>query len=136
MTESTTTAPSCGSACAEQHTYADRCVLAPLYPSVHTDERLLAALEDVRKWRHRQPNRGARHFAELDAILDAAALGRIRREVGEDVPASLPEAVAAHHRIMAARRRALDDLGRVWDAAEAAAIRQIARFMPIGQASR
>jgi hypothetical protein len=132
----TTTEPSCGPACAEAHTYADRCVLAPLYPSVRADEQLLAALENVRQWRHRQPNRAARHFAELDAILDAAALGRIRREVGEDVPASLPEAVAAHHRIMAARRRALDDLGRVWDAAESAAIRQIARFMPIGRVSR
>ncbi|MGW7248840.1 hypothetical protein [Streptomyces decoyicus] len=95
-----------------------------------SDEALLAALASVRAWRHRQPHTDARRFAELDAILDAAAIGRIERQLGEDAPASLPEAVEAHHRVMNARRRALDDARRVWDQVEAGAIRNIARFMP------
>lgn len=132
MTDTTATTDDrrCGPECSEMHTCAGQCVLAPLYPSLATDETLLAALDEVRAWRHRQPHAEAPRFAELDAILDRAVLGRIAKEVGEDVPSSLHEAVAAHHRIMAARRRAFGDARRVWDMAEAGAIRHIARFMP------
>lgn len=120
----------CGPECAEMHSCTGRCVLAPLYPSLTSDKALLAALDSVRAWRHRQPNTNACRFAELDAILDAAAVGRIERQLGEDAPTSLPEAVEAHHRVMNARRHALDDARRIWDQVEAGAIRNIARFMP------
>ncbi|MFI1607823.1 hypothetical protein ACH4YN_37915 [Streptomyces griseofuscus] len=128
-TDTTAPARTCGPECSEAHTYAGPCLLAPLYPSIELDA-LRSALEEVRTWRHRQPHVEATRYLELDAILDRAALGQITRQLDQDAPASLPEAVTAHHRIMAARRRTLEDARRVWDAAEAAAIRQIARFMP------
>lgn len=120
----------CGPECAEMHTCTGRCILAPLYPSLVSDEVLLAALDEVRAWRHRQPHHDAARFNELDAILDAAAVGRIEKQLGQDAPTSLPEAVEAHHHLMSQRRRALDDARRTWDQAEANAIRQVARFMP------
>ncbi|MFJ9468350.1 hypothetical protein [Streptomyces caniferus] len=120
----------CGPECAEMHSCTGRCVLAPLYPSLSGDEALLAALDSVRAWRYQQPHTDARRFAELDAILDGAAVGRIERQLGQDAPTSLPDAVEAHHRLMKARRRALNDARRIWDQAEADAIRSIARFMP------
>ncbi|MFE0533806.1 hypothetical protein ACFW20_07130 [Streptomyces nigra] len=136
MTDTTVDARTCGPECAEAHTYAGRCLLATLYPSIEL-EALRAALEEVRSWRHRQPHTEATRYLELDAILDRAALGQIKRQLDQDdAAASLPEAVAAHHRIMAARRRALADARRVWDAAEAEAIREIARFMPVSGATR
>ncbi|MFM9637630.1 hypothetical protein [Streptomyces turgidiscabies] len=128
-TETTAPARTCGPECSEAHTCVGRCLLAPLYPSLEL-EALRGALDAVRAWRHQQPHTGASRYLELDAILDRAALGQIERQLDQDAPTSLPEAVAAHHRIMAARRRALEDARRVWDAAEAEAIRQIARFMP------
>ncbi|MFI6465698.1 hypothetical protein [Streptomyces sp. NPDC050538] len=128
-TETTAPARTCGPECSEAHTCVDRCLLAPLYPSIELDA-LRAALDEVRTWRHRQPHTGAIRYVELDAILDRAALGQITRQLDQDAPTSLPEAVTVHHRIMAARRRTLEDTRRVWDAAEADAIRQIARFMP------
>ncbi|OUC97831.1 hypothetical protein CA983_29965 [Streptomyces swartbergensis] len=109
--------------------------MATLYPSIELDA-LRAALEEVRTWRHRQPHTEATRYLELDAILDRAALGQIKRQLDQDAPTSLPEAVAAHHRIMAARRRALADARRIWDTAEAEAIREIARFMPVSGATR
>lgn len=91
---------------------------------------LHAALDAIRMWRHRQPHTEARRFAELDAILDAAALGRIECALDLPEPTSLPEAVDAHHAVMNLRRRILADAGRAWDLVEANAMRQIARFMP------
>lgn len=128
-TETTADARTCGPECAEAHTCAGRCLLAPLYPSIEL-EALRSTLEEVRAWRHRHAAADTRRFAELDAILDRAALGQIKRQLAEDAPASLPEAVEAHHRVMAARRHSADDARRAWDMAEADAIRQIARFMP------
>lgn len=89
-----------------------------------------AALHAIRMWRHRQPHTDAWRYAELDAILDAAALGRIERAADRPEPASLPEAVAAHHAVMRLRRRILADSERAWDVVEAEALRAIARFMP------
>lgn len=134
-----TTAPDerkCGRECAERHTCTGRCVLAPLSPSLAADDVLLVALDDVRAWRHRQPHADASRYAELDAILDAAAVGRIEKQLGQDAPASLPEAVEAHHRVMNERRRALADALRVWDQVEAAAIRRVARFLSKDGANR
>ncbi|GAA3527616.1 hypothetical protein [Streptomyces osmaniensis] len=90
----------------------------------------LVALDEIRTWRHRQPHADAPRYAELDAILDAAALGRIERRLDLPEPTSLPEAVAAHHAVLDLRRRILADAGRAWDLVEARVIRQIARFMP------
>jgi hypothetical protein len=128
-------ARTCGPECAEAHTCAGRCLLAPLYPSIEL-EALHATLEEVRAWRHRHAHADARRFAELDAILDRAALGQIKRQLDLDVPTSLPEAVDAHHRVMTARRNSADDARRAWDMVEAEAIRQIARFMPATGVSR
>ncbi|MGW7197524.1 hypothetical protein [Streptomyces chryseus] len=91
---------------------------------------LHAALDAIRMWRHRQPHTDARRFAELDAILDAAALGRIESSLDLSEPTSLPEAVEAHQAVMNLRRRTLADAGRAWDLVEANAMRQISRFMP------
>jgi hypothetical protein len=135
MTNPTDDARTCGPECAEAHTCAGRCLLAPLYPSIEL-ETLRATLEEVRAWRHRQPRTDARRFADLDEILDRAVLGQIKRQLDLDVPTSLPEAVDAHHRVMTARRHAADDARRAWDMVEAEAIRQIARFMPATGVSR
>jgi hypothetical protein len=129
MTDTTDDARTCGPECAEAHTCAGRCLLATLYPSIEL-EQLRATLEEVRAWRHEQPHADARRFAGLDEILDRAALGQIKRQLDLDVPTSLPEAIEAHHRVIAARRHSADDARRVWDMVEAEAIRQIARFMP------
>jgi hypothetical protein len=91
---------------------------------------LLAALDEIRAWRHRHPHYDAPLFAELDAILDRAAVGRIERRLDLPEATSLPEAVNAHHELMMLRRRILADAARAWDLVEARAMRQIARFMP------
>ncbi|MFD9282769.1 hypothetical protein ACFWD7_36845 [Streptomyces mirabilis] len=91
---------------------------------------LIAALDEVRAWRHRHPHFDARQFAELDAILDRAAVGRIERRLDLPEATSLPEAVNAHHDVMRLRRSILADAARAWDLVEARAMRQIARFMP------
>ncbi|MEV6836794.1 hypothetical protein AB0N17_20180 [Streptomyces sp. NPDC051133] len=91
---------------------------------------LLAALDEVRAWRHRHPHFDSARFAELDAILDRAAVGRIERRLDLPEATSLPEAVNAHHAVMNLRRRILADAHRAWDLVEARAMRQIARFMP------
>lgn len=129
MTDTTTDARTCGPECSEMHTCAGRCLLAPLYPSIEL-EALRATLDEVRAWRHDQLHSHTTRYFELDAILDRAALGQITQQLGEDAPTSLPEAVEAHHRIIRARRNTLADVRRVWDMAEAGAIRQISRFMP------
>lgn len=91
---------------------------------------LRAALDEVRAWRHRHPQFDAPRFAELDAILDRAAVGRIERSLNVPEATSLPEAVNAHHDVMSLRRRLMADADRAWDLVEARAMRQIARFMP------
>lgn len=95
-----------------------------------TAGHLIAALDEVRAWRHRHPHSDARPFAELDAILDRAATGRIERRLDLPEATSLPEAVNAHHEVMRLRRSILTDAARAWDLVEARAMRQIARFMP------
>ncbi|MGA5489588.1 hypothetical protein ACPCK1_17750 [Streptomyces pseudogriseolus] len=90
----------------------------------------VAALDQIRTWRHLQPHTDAPRYAELDAILDAAAVARIERRLDLPEATSLPEAVNAHHAVLDLRRRVLDDARRAWDLVEARAIRQIARFMP------
>ncbi|SDL33552.1 hypothetical protein [Streptomyces indicus] len=89
-----------------------------------------AALDEIRMWRHKQPHTDAPLFAELDAILDRAAVGRIEAHLGNPEPTSLPEAVAAHHTLIEQRHRIITDAHHAWDLAEAHAIRNIARFMP------
>lgn len=131
MTDTTADARTCGPECSEMHTCVGRCLLAPLYPTIEV-EALRTALDEVRAWRHAQLQTHTTRYFELDAILDRAALGQITRQLDEDAPTSLPEAVSAHHRIMRARA----DARRAWDMAEAAAIRQIARFMPISDPAR
>ncbi|MEU0675447.1 hypothetical protein ABZ330_21650 [Streptomyces sp. NPDC006172] len=91
---------------------------------------LHAALGEVRMWRHRHADINPRQLAELDAILDRAAVARIERSLGPTEATSLPEAVTAHQAVMRLRRSVLADAARAWDLVEAAAIRQIARFMP------
>jgi len=90
------------------------------------------ALDQIRMWRHKQPHTDAPRLAELDAILDRAAVGRIEAHLGVDLrePTSLPEAVAAHHALIEQRHRIITDAHHAWDLAEANAIRAIARFMP------
>ncbi|MEU3124387.1 hypothetical protein ABZ696_29495 [Streptomyces albidoflavus] len=90
------------------------------------------ALDQIRMWRHRQPHTEAPRLAELDAILDRAAVGRIEAHLGVDLrePTSLPEAVAAHHALIEQRHRIITDVHHAWDLAEANAIRAIARIMP------
>lgn len=91
-----------------------------------------AALDEIRMWRHKQPHTDAPQFAELDAILDRAAVGRIEAHLGVDrrEPTSLPEAVAAHHALIEQRHRIITDAHHAWNHAEARAIRAIDRFMP------
>lgn len=91
---------------------------------------LHSALDEIRAWRHRHPHYDARLFAELDAILDRAAVGRIERRLDLPEATSLPEAVNAHHAVMRLRRSILADAARAWDLVEARAMRQISRFMP------
>ncbi|NGO68024.1 hypothetical protein [Streptomyces boncukensis] len=88
------------------------------------------ALDEVRMWRHRQPHHDAPRYAELDAILDRAAVGRIEVHLAQPEPRSLPEAVAAHHALIDQRRRIIADAHRAWDLVEVRVIRSIARFMP------
>jgi hypothetical protein len=95
-----------------------------------TTAHLVAALDEVRAWRHRQPHSDAPRFAELDAILDRAAVGRIERRLDLPEATSLPEAVNAYHDVMRLRRSILADAARAWDLVEARAMRQISRFMP------
>ncbi|MFI7010006.1 hypothetical protein [Streptomyces sp. NPDC050145] len=91
-----------------------------------------AALDEIRMWRHKQPHNAAPQFAELDKILDRAAVGRIEAHLGVDLrePRSLPEAVAAHHALIEQRHRIITDAHHAWDLAEANAIRAIDRFLP------
>ncbi|WP_432160750.1 hypothetical protein [Streptomyces sp. NRRL F-5630] len=89
-----------------------------------------AALDEIRLWRHKQPHTDAPLFAELDAILDRAAVGRIEAHLGYPEPTSLPEAVAVHHTLIEQRHRIITDSHHAWDLAEAHAIRAIARFLP------
>jgi hypothetical protein len=98
-------------------------------------DHVTAALDEIRAWRHRHPHYDAPLFAELDAILDRAAVGRIERRLDLPEATSLPEAVNAHHEVMSLRRRILADAARAWDLVEARAMRQIARFMPAAEAS-
>lgn len=107
---------------------------APTAAPTTEAERLLAALDEVRSWRHRHPHYDAPMFAGLDAILDRAAVGRIERRLDLPEATSLPEAVNAHHEVMMLRRRILADAARAWDLVEARAMRQIARFMPSADA--
>ncbi|WP_330349732.1 hypothetical protein [Streptomyces sp. NBC_00582] len=110
---------------------------APVPDAVKTATApLLAALDEVRTWRHRHPHFDAGPFTELDAILDRAAAGRIERRLDLPEATSLPEAVNAHHEVMMLRRRILADAGRAWDLVEARAMRQIARFMPASELTR
>lgn len=99
-------------------------------PTKTDADHLIAALDAVREWRHRQPHHDASRCAELDAILDDAAVGEIEARIAQDAPASLPEAVEAHHCLIRTRRRAFEDARRAWDEVEAGAIRRIAAFMP------
>ncbi|EPH40877.1 hypothetical protein ABT390_36715 [Streptomyces aurantiacus] len=91
---------------------------------------LRVALDEIRAWRHRQSHTDAPRYAELDTILDAAAVGRIEHHLGRSEPTSLPEAVQGYRAVMDARRRILSDAVRAWDLVEAEAMRDIARFMP------
>lgn len=132
MTHTTDDAGACGPECADMHTCAGRCVLAPLYPSLELDA-LRAAFDEVREWRRAQLQTHTTRYFELDAILDRVALGQIKRRLDQDdAPTSLPDAVEAHHRLIRARRTALADTEHTWNLAEAEAIRQITRFMPKG----
>lgn len=99
-------------------------------PTTTDADHLVAALDAVREWRHRQPHHDATRYAELDAILDRAAIGEIETRVAEDEPESLRKAVEAHHELIRTRRRAFADARRAWDQVEADAIRHIARFLP------
>lgn len=92
-------------------------------------ERLRTTLDLVREWRHKHGEDDPQ-FAELDEILAAEAVERIRQHLVAPEPTSLPEAVQAHHRILRERRRAFNHAGHAWDEVEARMIRQIARFMP------
>jgi hypothetical protein len=93
-------------------------------------DALSAALASIRAWRHLLPHRDVAELGPLDAILDSIALDsdvplrRIAR------PTNLPEAVAAHRAVMDARRQAIAATRLVWDQIEAAAIRDINRYMP------
>ncbi|MFB7594317.1 hypothetical protein [Streptomyces sp. NPDC056160] len=95
-------------------------------------DQLIAALDEIRSWRHRHPNFDARQIGELDAILDRAAVGRIERRLDLPEATSLPEAVNAYHAVMRLRRSILADAARAWDLVEARAMRQISQFMPHG----
>lgn len=99
-------------------------------PTTTGTGHLVDALEAVREWRHRQPHHDAARYAELDAILDAAAIGEIEARVAGDEPASLHEAVEAHHALIHTRRRAFEDARRAWDQVEHDAMRRIAQFLP------
>ncbi|WP_125262341.1 hypothetical protein [Streptomyces alboflavus] len=102
-------------------------------PAEAADDPLRTALDLVRAWRHRQPHTDAPRYLELDAILDAAALDRIEQHLAWPEPTSLPEAVTAYRGVLDARRRILADVTHAWDLVEAAAVRNIARFMPRAQ---
>lgn len=128
MSENTTTAPTGPT----QDAYNAAC--AALWAHRDRADRLAAALDEIRAWRHLQAHTAGPELTPLDAILDAVSVDEAAALPVISEPTSLQEAVTAYREVMNARRRTLAASRLVWDQIEQSAIRMIDRHMPHGKA--
>jgi len=121
-----------GWSCTEVGDFCPACRAAALAPTSAEQRahRAESVLDEVRAWRHRQPQHAAPRFAELDQILDQHAVTLIEHQMGAHVPASWDEAVEAHKQLLQERRKTFDHLNLLWDQVEARLLQAIAQHAP------